>query len=129
MTNSTTLSLSINHSLSPPFPTPPTLTTTPSFFSISPHNSLRFAYIQSFRPKPIAPFCRKTRFCSLQGSSSAKSRKSLALGTTHMTIAEDSLLEVVEEDEESPPDFSLLDPESNSRPRRIALFVEPSPFA
>jgi len=46
-----------------------------------------------------------------------------------MTIAEDSLLEVVEEDEESPPDFSLLDPESNSRPRRIALFVEPSPFA
>jgi len=45
-----------------------------------------------------------------------------------MTIAEDCLLEAVEE-EEGPPDFSLLDPESNSRPRRIALFVEPSPFA
>lgn len=32
-----------------------------------------------------------------------------------------------EEEEEGPP--PLLDPESNSRPRRIALFVEPSPFA
>lgn len=31
-----------------------------------------------------------------------------------------------EEEEESPP---LMDPEINSSPRRIALFVEPSPFA
>ena len=45
-----------------------------------------------------------------------------------MTIAEDSLLQVVEE-EEGPPESALLDPENNSRPRRIALFVEPSPFA
>lgn len=34
--------------------------------------------------------------------------------------------EVREEEEEGPP---LLDSETNSRPRRIALFVEPSPFA
>jgi len=128
MNNSTTLSLSINPSLSPPFPSPATLTITPSSLSISPQNSLRFAFVQSFGPKSIAPFCRKTRLCFLQGSSSSKSVKSLELGTTDMTIAEDSLLEVVEE-EEGPPDFSLIDPESNSRPRRIALFVEPSPFA
>lgn len=31
------------------------------------------------------------------------------------------------EEEESPP--PLLQSETNSRPRRIALFVEPSPFA
>lgn len=31
-----------------------------------------------------------------------------------------------EEEEEGPP---LLDTENNSSPRRIALFVEPSPFA
>ncbi|KAK1270238.1 hypothetical protein QJS04_geneDACA007580 [Acorus gramineus] len=43
-------------------------------------------------------------------------------GNTKMTIEE--IEEVVEEDEVPPP---LL--EANSRPRRIALFVEPSPFA
>jgi len=128
MNNSTTLSLSINPSLSPPFPSPATLITTPSSFSTFRQNSLRFAFYRSFGSKPIASFCRKARLCSLQGSSSAKSRKSFALGATEMTIAEDCLLEAVEE-EEGPPDFSLLDPESNSRPRRIALFVEPSPFA
>ena len=38
------------------------------------------------------------------------------------------ITEVREEDgeEESPP---LVDSENNSRPRRIALFVEPSPFS
>jgi sulfoquinovosyltransferase len=35
----------------------------------------------------------------------------------------------VREDDESEIDAPLLDPESLSKPRRIALFVEPSPFA
>ncbi|KAE9611035.1 hypothetical protein Lal_00015852 [Lupinus albus] len=48
-----------------------------------------------------------------------------------MTISKDSLLEVVvqEEEEEGPSESALLELENNSRPRRIALFVEPSPFA
>lgn len=116
-------------SLSPPFCSPATFTTTPSSsLSTFPQNSLRFSCSQSFGPKAINPFCRKARFCSLQGSTSVKSRKSLVLCAINMTIATDSLLQVVEE-EEGPPDFALLDPEDNSRPRRIALFVEPSPFA
>ena len=32
-----------------------------------------------------------------------------------------------DEDEESPPPF--LESEATSRPRRIVLFIEPSPFA
>ncbi|PNX89526.1 GDP-mannose-dependent alpha-mannosyltransferase, partial [Trifolium pratense] len=43
-----------------------------------------------------------------------------------MTIDEESLLNV-RDDEEFPPD-SVVN-EYNSRPRRIALFVEPSPFS
>ncbi|KAK4268645.1 hypothetical protein QN277_025265 [Acacia crassicarpa] len=43
-----------------------------------------------------------------------------------MTIAEANLHEE-EEEEEGPP--AVLDTETISRPRRIALFVEPSPFA
>lgn len=33
----------------------------------------------------------------------------------------------IEEEEEGPPPY--CESETNSRPRRIALFVEPSPFA
>lgn len=45
------------------------------------------------------------------------------LKASDMTITE---VREEEEEEEGPP---LLDSETNSRPRRIALFVEPSPFA
>jgi sulfoquinovosyltransferase len=38
-----------------------------------------------------------------------------------------TISEVREEDEENPPSF--LDYDTISRPRRIALFIEPSPFA
>lgn len=40
-----------------------------------------------------------------------------------MTIAE---VRPEDGEDDSPP---LLDPEINSKPRRIALFIEPSPFA
>ena len=40
-----------------------------------------------------------------------------------MTIAE---VRAEDGEEDSPP---LLDPDTISKPRRIALFVEPSPFA
>lgn len=51
-------------------------------------------------------------------------RRGFVLRASKMTIQEVR----EEENEENPP---LLDYESeiNSRPRRIALFVEPSPFA
>lgn len=111
-----TTSLSINPSLSPPFLSPPNTTS----FSYS-HHSARFHRFQTLGAKPILPFGRKARLCSLQGPKIVKSVKLL----TKMTIAEDSLLEVVEDPEEGPPESA----EDNSRPRRIALFVEPSPFA
>lgn len=58
-----------------------------------------------------------------------RSRKSLVVGAAaKMTIDDDSLLHA-NEDEENPPESVLLDLENCSKPRRIALFVEPSPFA
>lgn len=47
----------------------------------------------------------------------------LNLKATNMTITE---FMPEEDKEESPP---VLDSVNNSKPRRIALFVEPSPFA
>ena len=47
----------------------------------------------------------------------------LSVKANNMTIAE---VRPEDGEEDSPP---LLDPETNSKPRRIALFVEPSPFA
>lgn len=55
-----------------------------------------------------------------------RSRKGFVLEASNMTVADVNLREE-EGEEENPP--ALLDSESNSRPRRIALFVEPSPFA
>ncbi|MED6212588.1 Sulfoquinovosyl transferase sqd2 [Stylosanthes scabra] len=131
-TTTTSTSLSINPSLSPPFLSPDTNSTSSSFPSSSRFASAGFPLLQSFGPKPITPICKRSDFFSFQGSNTPRRRKSFHLGAStneKMTIAEDSLLQVVEEDEESPPESVLLDPENNSRPRRIALFVEPSPFA
>ncbi|XP_050894549.1 sulfoquinovosyl transferase SQD2 [Lathyrus oleraceus] len=122
-------SLSINSSLSPPFLSPhsTTLSSSCSYSSnFNPLNSIRFT---TFRAQPITPFCKKVRFWNLEGFESVKRRKSLKLeATTKMTIDEESLLNNRDE-EEGPPDSVLNDHESNSKPRRIALFVEPSPFS
>ncbi|XP_057458636.1 sulfoquinovosyl transferase SQD2 [Lotus japonicus] len=135
MINST--SLSINPSLSPPFHSPATTTTTTSSSSTTPSSSASFpshppqisARFHLFGAKPITPFCRKGLLYPFQGSESVRSRKSLVVGAAaKMTIDDDSLLHA-NEDEENPPESVLLDLENCSKPRRIALFVEPSPFA
>ncbi|XP_015960884.1 sulfoquinovosyl transferase SQD2 [Arachis duranensis] len=106
-------SLSINPSLSPIFRSSP-----------SPPSSSNSGKLQLFQPigaKPITLFCRGARLCSLQSPRTFKNRKSVVLGAGKMSISDQELRE--EEGEEGPPS------ENNSRPRRIALFVEPSPFA
>ncbi|CAJ2656018.1 unnamed protein product [Trifolium pratense] len=122
-------SLSINSSLSPPFLSHHSTTHFSSCScssSSSNFNSLSSIRFRTFGTQPIIPFCKKTRFLSLERLKSEKRRKSLKLVATKMTIDEESLLNV-RDDEEFPPD-SVVN-EYNSRPRRIALFVEPSPFS
>jgi sulfoquinovosyltransferase len=121
-------SLSINSSLSLPFLSHHSTTHFSSCscsysFNFNSLTSIRF---RTFEAQPILPFCKKTPFFSLERLNSERRRKSLKLEATKMTIDEESLLNV-REDEECPPD-SVVN-ENNPRPRRIALFVEPSPFS
>lgn len=104
-------SLSINPSLSPPSFS--TATPTSSFSHSSAPVFLKFPSNQYSRTKPIILFARRARL---------ESRR-LELRASKMTITEVAQ----EEEEEGPPPY--VESETNSRPRRIALFVEPSPFA
>lgn len=112
--NMNATSLSINLSTSSSYPS-----------IISP----RFQRLQA---KPINISCRKPRFCSFQGSKTVNCRKSFVLEATNMDKAEvDSHDEEDKEEGTSSSSSTSVDSENerNSRPRRIALFVEPSPFA
>ncbi|XP_054783306.1 sulfoquinovosyl transferase SQD2 isoform X2 [Prosopis cineraria] len=90
-----------------------------------PPKGVRFQHSRSVGAKLSDIYFRRVRFCPLSRSESSNSRKSFGLESGRMTIAEANLHE--EEEEEGPP--ALPDTETISRPRRIALFVEPSPFA
>ncbi|XP_059667937.1 sulfoquinovosyl transferase SQD2 [Cornus florida] len=119
-------SLSINLTLSPPFfyasssPFPSAVASssdTPPFF-------LRVSCLCPSRTQPISLLCTQTR--SLQSRRKPKSgrlRQRPFIAASNMTITEVR----EEEEEENPP--PLLESEINSKPRRIALFVEPSPFS
>ncbi|PRQ43000.1 putative glycosyl transferase, family 1, Glycosyltransferase subfamily 4-like protein [Rosa chinensis] len=109
-------SLSINPSLSPPSLSTATPTSSSSFPHSSPPIFLKFPGNQYSRTKPISLSARKAR------SGYSESRK-LEVRASKMTITEVE----IEEEEEGPPPY--VESETNSRPRRIALFVEPSPFA
>ncbi|CAN0927970.1 Sulfoquinovosyl transferase SQD2 [Linum grandiflorum] len=119
-------SLSINPALSLSFPA----TSSPS----APSVSFKISSFRSLTPKPnpqpgihfVAK--RNTRKNSVvvraeQGQGS--SRQDMTI-TEYIKVEEEEE-EEEEDEEESPP--LMLDSEANSRPRRIALFVEPSPFA
>lgn len=101
-------SLSINPSLSPAFNS-----ASSSYSFLTPPPSLTFSSFCHSRTKPINLPCTKTRSLHSKRSFIVKSK---------MTIAE-----LKKEEEEGPP--PLFEIENNSKPRRIALFVEPSPFA
>ncbi|KAM1525368.1 hypothetical protein ACFX1Q_010585 [Malus domestica] len=115
MVTSFPASLSLNPSLSPP---PFSATNTQLSFS-SPFPPLRFPACRSSRTKPSSLCGKGVRLCC---SERPKSRK-LELKASDMTITEVGQ----DEEEEGPPPY--VESEINSRPRRIALFVEPSPFA
>ncbi|KAG5095349.1 hypothetical protein JHK84_050937 [Glycine max] len=118
-----TTAITINPSLSPPFcskaTTPPSCSSSSSSFPPS------FPRFHLSGAKPISLSCRGTRLCSLKGSKTLWGRKSFVLGAGNMTTAE------VDSHEEGENEGALVgsENENNSRPRRIALFVEPSPFA
>ncbi|KAK2361031.1 phosphatidylinositol N-acetylglucosaminyltransferase subunit A [Trifolium repens] len=118
--NINSTSLSINPSL-------PSSSSCSSYPSIT---SLKFQRFSPFGPKPISISCKKAQLCFFQGSETMKGRKSLVLEASKMDQTEVDTLE--EEDKEVGTSSSTLvdsENETNSRPRRIALFVEPSPFA
>ncbi|XP_031275315.1 sulfoquinovosyl transferase SQD2-like [Pistacia vera] len=116
-------SLSINPSLHPPY-----LCSNSIPSSSNSSFSFQVSSFTSSRTKPISLTCRSFDFLSASSPRIGR-RKQLVLvkadnnnnNNDNMTITE-----VREEEEENPP---LIDSENNARPRRIALFVEPSPFA
>ncbi|KAL6337086.1 hypothetical protein AAG906_036400 [Vitis piasezkii] len=93
-------------------------TSSSSYTSVSP----RLLSLYPSTAKPITLVCRQARFSPSEGASRLRRRTLAAKGD--MTITE---MREEDEEEESPP--PSLESEATSRPRRIALFVEPSPFA
>lgn len=93
-------------------------TSSSSYTSVSP----RLLSLYPSTAKPITLVCRQARFSPSEGTSRLRRRTLAAKGD--MTITE---MGEEDEEEESPP--PSLESEATSRPRRIALFVEPSPFA
>ncbi|RAL50566.1 hypothetical protein DM860_014508 [Cuscuta australis] len=102
-----TISVSIIPSFSSHFSTH----STPSLASYTPD----FFEVSASRRRP---FCVKT--------GSLKSMRTPFVVSKSMSLKDYREEEVVEEEENPPP---LLESQAASRPRRVALFVEPSPFA
>ncbi|XP_012087901.1 sulfoquinovosyl transferase SQD2 [Jatropha curcas] len=119
----TSLSLSINPALSPPFLPTVTFPSLSSSFSSS-------SCCCSVSSCPLSFSSFRTRLLTISCNRESGKLKRYPLvrakdNNSDMTIRE--VREEEEEEEENPP--PLLDAETNARPRRIALFVEPSPFA
>ncbi|BAT84163.1 Sulfoquinovosyl transferase [Vigna angularis] len=111
-----------------PFFSPPFCSSTTTSSSCSSSSSPHRARFQRFKSSGLKPFtlsCREARLCSLQGLKAMRGGKSFVLEAGNITTAE------VDSHGEGENEGALLcsDNENNSRPRRIALFVEPSPFA
>ncbi|XP_022743278.1 sulfoquinovosyl transferase SQD2-like isoform X1 [Durio zibethinus] len=117
-------SLSVKPFLSPPsFLAYPSSNSSSFSFTLYPPNSVKVLSFSSFSTIPISPICKRSHFSESVRLRSERNRRITVVRASKMTTTE-----VREEDgeEESPP---LIDSENNSRPRRIALFVEPSPFS
>ncbi|KAB5552152.1 hypothetical protein DKX38_009463 [Salix brachista] len=123
-------SLSINPSLSPsPFYSI-TCSSSPSTSS----SSFLYPFLVSFKgsnfsslkPKPINLSCKQNCFAEFQRLKRGEGNRGCFLVRAE-SVNDMTISEVREEDEENPPPF--YDYDTISRPRRIALFVEPSPFA
>ncbi|XP_039061683.1 sulfoquinovosyl transferase SQD2-like isoform X2 [Hibiscus syriacus] len=77
-----------------------------------------------FSSIPISLYSRKRRFSEFPRLKSERKRRVAVVRASETTVTE--LSEEDGEQEENPPS---IDSENNSKPRRIALFVEPSPFS
>ncbi|KAH9672805.1 Sulfoquinovosyl transferase SQD2 [Citrus sinensis] len=126
-------SLPINPSLSPPSLFAPSSTTPcyskPSSRSSSSSFSFKVSSFNSSRTKPIFLNCKKFDYLRVNSEKSRKRLEGLVVRDSDNSRQSNMTISEVREDEVEAP---LLDPEineNNSRPRRIALFVEPSPFS
>ncbi|KAH0930986.1 hypothetical protein HID58_008103 [Brassica napus] len=127
--SSSSLSINLSPTHHPFLPSTTTNTNTCSSSSSATTCSPRCSFVSSpvslgascpRRSSPVSLIRRKSQsfFAGLEVVSASSS------GSSGMTITE-----ARGEGDESEIEAPLLDPESYSKPRRIALFVEPSPFA
>ncbi|KAG5402676.1 hypothetical protein IGI04_008795 [Brassica rapa subsp. trilocularis] len=127
--SSSSLSINLSPTHHPFLPSTTTNTNTCSSSSSATTCSPRCSFVSSpvslgascpRRSSPVSLIRRKSQsfFAGLEVVSASSS------GSSDMTITE-----ARGEGDESEIEAPLLDPESYSKPRRIALFVEPSPFA
>ncbi|MBA0793628.1 hypothetical protein Gohar_018021 [Gossypium harknessii] len=86
-------------------------------------NSIKVLPFSSFSKTPISLNCKKRCFSQSLRLKTERKRRVTVVKASDLSVAE-----VKEDDgeDENPP---LIDSENNSKPRRIALFVEPSPFS
>ncbi|MBA0608120.1 hypothetical protein Godav_020367 [Gossypium davidsonii] len=118
-------SLSINPYLSshPLFVYPSSSSNSCSSSNLILPNSIKFLPFSSFSKTPISLNCKKRCFSQSLRLKTERKRRVTVVKASELSVAE-----VNEDDgeDENPP---LIDSENNSKPRRIALFVEPSPFS
>ncbi|MBA0879486.1 hypothetical protein Goshw_001067 [Gossypium schwendimanii] len=118
-------SLSINPYLSshPLFVYPSSSSNSCSSSNLILPNSIKVLPFSSFSKTPIILNCKKRRFSQSLRLKTERKRRVTVVKASELSVAE-----VKEDDgeDENPP---LIDSENNSKPRRIALFVEPSPFS
>ncbi|MBA0643135.1 hypothetical protein Goklo_027451 [Gossypium klotzschianum] len=118
-------SLSINPYLSshPLFVYPSSSSNSCSSSNLILPNSIKVLPFSSFSKTPISLNCKKRCFSQSLRLKTERKRRVTVVKASELSVAE-----VNEDDgeDENPP---LIDSENNSKPRRIALFVEPSPFS
>ncbi|CAN1134426.1 Sulfoquinovosyl transferase SQD2 [Linum perenne] len=124
--------LSINPALSPSSSFLATnSTSSSSLCSTTPSLSFKVSSFRSLRTKPTPQFRNHSkRRSTRENSVVVRAEQGEGSNSKDMTITESEYIKLEAEggdEEEGPP--LMLDSEANSRPRRIALFVEPSPFA
>lgn len=96
---------------------------TSSCFVSVPTSFLEFSYFSTSRTKPISLICTKVKFLQCERRFRGRPfKKRPLIAAKNMKVTE-----YREEEEEGPP--PLIESEMTSKPRRIAIFVEPSPFA
>ncbi|GAA0141531.1 transferase [Lithospermum erythrorhizon] len=110
----------------------PTLYSPSTSFS-SPRNPTKFSSLNKvqnfcdFRAKPINLFSKKIQYLGNKRAKKSKRLKLFGPFVAYINNMKINDYRKEEDEEDNPP--PLLDEEMNSKPRRIVLFVEPSPFS